>query len=138
LMTTIEFPYCRSTPKGKQVCNCDDPYVTITLSNAGFEVTVEGLVDSGCTMTLVNCDFAEALGVDLSTCTETSVTGVGAIAKGYMTTVDFQVQGFNNSFSSPVIFVENLPVPTLLGQLNFFQHFNVHFQKKNHKLILED
>jgi len=137
-MTTVEFPYCRSTPNSKQVCNCDDPYVTVTLKNAGFEITTEGLVDSGCTVTLVNADFAEALGVNFLICQETKVTGVGAVSVGYMSTIEFQVQGFDKAFNSPVIFVPNLPVSVLLGQLNFFQHFNVHFQKKHHKLTLED
>jgi len=138
-MTIIEFPYCRSTPTStKNICDCNDPYITVTLCNAGFEVPVEGLVDSGCTLTLVNSEFAEALGIDLSTCSEVPIGGVGAVVQARMAEINLRVQGFNYEFRSPVAFTDNLPVPILLGQLNFFQHFDVHFQKKHHKFTLDD
>jgi predicted aspartyl protease len=132
-----DFPYCKYD-NAYAVCNCNEPCLTVTLSNSGNTVTVTGLVDSGCTVTLVEASLAIALGIDLSICPKTKVGGVGGKVDGWMSEIDFIVEGFAKAFSSPVIFVENLPVSTLLGQLNFFEAFNIHFQKSKYLFTLEN
>ena len=134
-MSAVEFPYCKSDAT-LSACVCDDPCILVQLTYGKKVITVEGLVDSGCTTTLADLSLAEVLGVNLETCLPVPVEGVGGKVQGHMTTIGFNVEGFD-SFNGNVIFVENLPVSVLLGQQNFFDNFNIHFKKSEYKFILE-
>ena len=135
-MITADFPYCKFKPDFLG-CNCDEACLQVTLKNGGNEVTVEALVDSGCTVTHANSAIAEVLGIDLTTCVETLTMGInGEKDKAWLTEVVFSFQGMGEDFSGPLLFTDNLPVSILLGQRNFFDKFDVHFRKSKHLFTL--
>ena len=130
-----DFPYCRSN--SSLLCDCRMAYLVVELSFVNNSIAVEGLIDSGCSVTLVNAELAEPLGIDVSTCVETKIGVVGGEVKGFMTEINFEVQGVFEKYSGPVIFVEDLFVSVLLGQNNFFDKFDIHFQKSSYKFSIE-
>lgn len=135
-MTPVEFPYCKFNPDFSG-CNCDEACLLVTLKSDGKELTVEAMVDSGCTVTHANSAIAEALGIDLRTCVETETVGIsGEKEIGWMTEVTFSFPGLGEDYRGPVLFTENIPVSILLGQRNFFDKFDVHFQKRRHLFTL--
>lgn len=135
-MSAVEFTYCKFN-ETLTACDCNNPCLLVTLTYGHSAITVEALVDSGCTRTLADLSLAEQIGVDLQTCTKTKVGGVGGEVEGYMTTIGFQVQEFDNATQGSVIFVKDLPVTVLLGQLDFFEHYHIHFKKSEHCFSLE-
>lgn len=135
-----EFPYCRSTPNdGVNICDCNDPYITVTLQNAGKSIIIEGLVDSGCTITLVNASLAKKLGVNLDMLiVPAKVYGATGETTGQMMDLDIFVNAMGRKYKSPIIFVKDLPVSALLGQKNLFENFDIHFQKTRHRFLMDE
>lgn len=104
-----------------------------------YPYLILGLIDSGCTMTNMNADFAEFFGIDLETdCVKISQQGVGGIGEAFSfkSTLTMSIKDHGSPFESPVIFTRGLPVPLLLGQNNFFDHFDIKFQKRSNTFEL--
>ena len=87
-MASLELPYCKINASGS-ACNCDESCLNVNLSLGDKDITLEAMVDSGCTMTLVESSVAEVLGIDLSTCTTAPVSGICGETVGYMYSIDF-------------------------------------------------
>jgi hypothetical protein len=135
-MLKVEFPYCKFNPDFLG-CNCDEPCLLVTLKEGGKEITVEAMVDSGCTVTHANSALAGELGIDLRICIPTKTIGIsGEMEEAWMTEITFSLPGLGDDFRGPVLFTKNLPVSILLGQKNFFDTFDVHFQKSKHLFTL--
>jgi hypothetical protein len=135
-MTSVEFPYCKFN-QDFSACNCDEACLLVTLKQNGKEVTVDALIDSGCTITHVHAALAYELGIDLATCTETETVGISGAEPAWLSEVTLSLPGLGDDFRGPVLFTQNLPVPILLGQKNFFEKFDVHFQKSKHLFTLK-
>ncbi len=137
-MTWLKYDYsCRILPSGK--CVCDTPNIEVELSHSGKSDKYFGLIDSGCQATHAHTDIAKAFGIDLTKCPTTRVGGVIGDVKdiGYIYTLGMKLKDLGNKFESPIIFVDKLPVPILLGQNNFFEKFDIKFEKRNNTFLLK-
>jgi hypothetical protein len=88
------------------------------------------LVDSGAGATLINDEYADALGIDLKSGREVPVMGIEAnpvTAYGHMLTIKLDDE--LPAFSTLCYFVPNLPTSVLLGEEGIFDHFKIEFQK---------
>jgi len=133
-----ELPYCISRPEEGLICNCDKPYMMVTLKNAGLTISIDALIDSGCVITLVNAELAEPLGIDLDSLIVTEdIGGICGEVTGKKMSLEIYIKELDFTFLSPVVFIKDLPVPILLGQYNFFEAVDVHFQKSRHRFIIE-
>jgi len=120
------------------VCNCDVPNIDVELSfNDSIPYTFTALIDSGCQKTNINADIADIFGIDLTKCPQVKIGGITGSAIGYEFSIDMKLKDFGEKFESPAIFVPNLPVPILLGQSNFFDKFDVKFEKRNNVFELK-
>lgn len=129
-MPWIKYKYsCQMQKDGRSLC--DKPLITVELSHGDRVFSFVGLIDSGCTVNQANAEIAPLLGIDLAKAPQTSTIGVGGISKGFVSKVNMKVENFDQKFNAPIIFTENLPVPLLLGQDNFFDRFKIKFEKCN-------
>lgn len=139
---SIEVPYSCHVDQKVTTMNCDDPMLPIVLYYGDTKIKTDALVDSGCTVSHANMAIAKRLGIPLMSppCVESTTYGIAGLSHplvGYLIDVDFQIEGQDYKFSGPILFVENLPYQVLLGQRNFFDHYNVTF-KKSEKVFLLD
>jgi hypothetical protein len=108
---------------------CDTPQIDVILSNKGKLVPVKALIDSGCGITNIDLALAKLLDVDLNKAKRLEIRGVSGTKIGLLSSVDMEINKLGKSFNTPAIFVNNLPFPVLLGQNNFFEKFEVKFEK---------
>lgn len=103
------------------------PFLPVRLAYGGRETTIVGLIDTGASDCLFDCDVAEDLGIEIR---DTSLVkdyfGIdGQSIPGYVHTLDFQIQGFSEWIEITAGFLENkLPYP-LLGQNDFFDNYEI-------------
>ncbi len=116
---------------------CNRPLVDVEISAFGRSFVTQGWIDSGCTMTHADADIAVVLGIDLSTLPEVQTGGIHGDGVGYMSEVEFALDGIGKKFDGPIIFVKDLFVPILLGQENFFDKFNICFKKSEKIFTVE-
>lgn len=98
---------------------------------------VAALIDSGCTTTHIRTDIAGALGIDLSSAKERNSSGITGTAIGKHSKIEIEIEGHGEPFESPAAFLSTLPVPMLLGQNNFFDKFNIRFEKPKGSFYIE-
>lgn len=95
------------------------------------------LIDSGTDSTLINAEFAEMLGIDESKCKRIKVSGVESLnATGFGANIKFKIEGFEEEFTTEVVFVKNMVTAGLLGQKDIFENFKIRFEKRNNKFYL--
>jgi len=88
------------------------------------------LVDSGAGASLINDEYADALGIDLKAGREVPVMGIEAnpvTAYGHMLTIKLDEE--LPEFSTLCYFVLNLSTSVLLGEEGIFDHFKIEFEK---------
>ena len=129
-MGWIKYKYTGSFESGRVVH--ETPLIEVEISHNGKSQSFSGLIDSGCTMTHMAASIADFFNIDLTKCKE----GISKSADGIETRVpiseiSIKLKDFGDAFVTPVIFSKGLPVPILLGQNNFFDKFDVKFEKRN-------
>ena len=134
-MAYTEFPYqCQFDGDGSLFC---EPKITMILEYEGKCGYYTALVDSGCYRTHVNASIAEWLGVNIGALHDTTTIGIGGDKSGKLGRMMMQVNGLGEKFEVPVVFLEELGVDILLGQNDFFERFNVRFEKWKNVFYLE-
>ena len=116
---------------------CDLPFIVVKLHLGSRTMRVTALIDSGCTTTHIRTDIASALGLDLSAAKEKNSSGITGSAIGKHLKMQIEIEGHGGPFESPALFIASLPVPMLLGQNNFFDKFNVKFEKQKASFFIE-
>jgi hypothetical protein len=110
----------------------DLPIVDIELIYKEKTIKIQGLVDSGCQTTNIKASIARDLGIEFDK-PNWSIGGMGGNGQpGWK--IDgcrMKLKDHGNDFNASVIFTENMPFPAILGQDNFFENFNIKFEKKN-------
>ena len=136
-MVWIKLPYlCR--PEGPPAgFRCDFPIISIQIIRDKKVFETVGLIDSGCQRTHINHDIADFLGIDPHEGTKTNTSGITGMSEGFSTSIQMKVKDGGDVFGAPVVFVKGLPVAVLLGQENFFEKFNVRFEKSKGFFYIE-
>lgn len=123
----MKFKYRYKPDKYTETKTTKMPFLPIRLAYGEKEIVVEGLIDTGASDCLFDCDVAEALGIDIQgTPLVKDYFGIdGETIPGYVHTVDFQIQGFSEWIEVNAGFLESrLPYP-LLGQNDFFDNYEI-------------
>ena len=79
---------------------------------------------------------ADQLGINLEAAPEMTVTGIegsGVLAR----LSEIRLNIGNSAFNVPCLFSSNESTPYLLGRMGLFHRFNVIFDNRNKKIILE-
>ncbi len=115
---------------GKEGVVCR-PMLEIELHNGDFSLPpILAMIDSGCTTSMINASYAKDLGIIIESGTHLLVGGIGnGHSTGYVHTLSMMVKDSEYLFEAPFNFVIDLPVDILLGQNNFFEHYNILFEK---------
>jgi len=113
------------------------PFISAVLYYGSRSIRVQALIDSGCTTTHIHTDIARVLGIDLNAAQEKNSSGITGTAIGRHTRLQIEIEGHGDPFDSPVAFLNILPVSMLLGQNNFFDKFNVRFEKPKASFFIE-
>ncbi len=99
------------------------------LSKDGSVLEVPAVVDSGADTTVVNIEYAKALGITLGG--EQPILGIG---KGKVSSrpgrLPFKIKNTNFMLDVPAWYVDSENVGILLGQEMFFETFMIKFEKK--------
>ena len=135
-MAYTEYKYtCRIDGEGAFAC--DMPFIVVKLHHGGRAMKVTALIDSGCTTTHIRTDIADALGIDLSKAKEKNSSGITGTAIGKHFKMTIEIEGHGKPFETPIACLSTLPVAMLLGQDNFFDKFNVKFEKNKNSFFIE-
>lgn len=108
---------------------CELPKIPIELRLGGKIFPTDGVIDSGCTRTHIRADVADFFGIDTSKLSEATTHGITGSEKGRLVKISLDIIGHGEPFGAEVLIVKDLPVPVLLGNDNFFEKFNVRFER---------
>ena len=87
-----------------------------------------GLIDSGADTTMMNIEYAKALGIDLEKADKKEFLGIGdTCVTTYVSSVVMKVRHFEIPITTPVAFTDSSSVDVLLGQEDFFECFRIKF-----------
>lgn len=105
--------------------------VEVELAHEEYKLfPVMALIDSGCSTSMINANYARDLGIDVSSGVRLPVGGIGnGQSEGYVHMLRMNIKDSDYVFEAPFNFVTDLPIDILLGQNTFFDHFDVLFEK---------
>ena len=114
------------------------PQLWATIFYGGRSSEVFCLVDSGSDHTLINAEFADILGIDLSQCPRLEMSGVaGPTVEVCLAEIRVTFSGFEDEFKIKAKFVRGMATDVILGQSDFFEEFKIKFEKQKRKFYLE-
>lgn len=125
------------TPAGED-SKVPKPYVTLIMCSLERRINVHGLIDSGSDHNLFSTVLAESCGIDLRHATKVSVAGFnhgGKKNKGYLVPVKYVLD--NYEWIGDTVFVETDQPHGFLGQVGFFDAFNILFSYNNQTIDLK-
>lgn len=132
-----EYPYRCALDNDGEGVSCDTEYIPVSLVNGTDTFRTEGLIDSGCDLTLASVEIAEYLKIDLTGLPTVYVRGIGGIGEGRKSSVSLHVDDLGESFTCPIVFMRHFDIPVALGQRDFFERFNVRFEKHQSKFFVQ-
>jgi hypothetical protein len=89
-----------------------------------------GLIDSGADTTLVNMEYAKALGISVDSTNKKEFMGIGdSHITCFLGSVTMKIKHFDTPVTMSVAFIDSPSVDILLGQDNFFECFRIKFEK---------
>jgi len=110
---------------------CDLPKIPIQLRRGGKIFPTEGVLDSGCSRAHIRADIADFLGIDYKNLPTVDTFGITGSQGALKTKLLLEVVDHCDPFEITAIVVEKLPDPitVLLGNNDFFDRFNVRFER---------
>lgn len=108
------------------------PVVEIELFGPKTKVSIfNALVDSGADSILINAEFAKYIGIDISRAKRIEkVMGIdGKTIETYFVDIEIKIKEFSEKIKVEVGFVPNLAIHALLGQIGFFDHYRIKFER---------
>lgn len=112
------------------------PIISVEISNGAYSFEGLALIDTGTDYTLANSEIAEVLNIQLDKDNPVQIAGVGR-APGYLVKdVKLHFPQLAEDMVVDVIFVEDLGFNMLLGQSDFFEKFDVSFEKRSRKFFI--
>lgn len=105
------------------------PVVEIEISHKKQARKFLAVIDSGADNILMPSYIADVLGIDRRGSRRYSVMGISMEPiEGFIADVDFRVRNQSDTFTAPVVFIDN-NIPILLGQEGFFDEYRIKFEK---------
>ncbi len=134
-MEEKEYPYSGFKNRGGAISM--RPQIRAKVSYGGRSEYMFCLIDSGSDHTLINSEYAAALGIDLSRCPKLDMNGVlpGDVV-AMVAEVRMEFIGFDEEFKIRAKFVPGMTTDVILGQSDFFEEFKVRFERKRQKFYL--
>lgn len=94
------------------------------------------IVDSGADFTMMPRSVSEQLGINLEAARELKVAGVeGTLISAWLSEIELNIG--DSLLRLPCLFSSKEDTPYLLGRMGFFHRFNVTFDNRGKKIILE-
>lgn len=117
----------RSGPAGQSRRYIKYPLLRVRLAFGERSTDIVGLVDTGATDCIFDCDVADDLGISLKENLETrTYTGIaGQSVVGYIKKIAFRVEGFSEWIEIDAAFLESKLPYQLLGQSGLFDNYEV-------------
>jgi hypothetical protein len=114
------------------------PVISIRLTHNGKTVGFDALIDSGADSSVFNSQVAKALGIDLQSGMEKTFFGAtGQSAAAYFHPVQLQVVGMPEPIKILVGFTDSEGVGAVLGQADFFQHYQIKFERYKERVEIK-
>src|SRR5258705_1040364 len=105
------------------------PYLQVLIRYKQPTLQLLALVDSGAIETLLPATLGVALGIDVLAGDKKVYFGIGGqSALGYRHECNMRVQGLDSWIKLTVGFLDTIQIP-ILGQLGFFEHYQVLFER---------
>ena len=132
---SIKIPYqYKQSPYFGKICDIG-LVVEIWLSSIGYQ-PFQFALDSGADCTIVPRHLANLTGACLPPTPDAALTGVdGETMPAY--TGHLKLRIGSDEFGVRCLFTESDKTPLLLGRVDFFSLFNVHFDNRNNQIVLE-
>jgi len=113
-----------------------DPSIELSLKSPGGYLRVRFLLDSGADFTILPRSAALQLGINLTGSREMIITGIeGAGVRAWLS--EITVRMADSEMTLPCLFSSNEKTPYVLGRMGLFQRFNVAFDNRRKKIVLE-
>jgi hypothetical protein len=109
--------------------------IALPLKNAPRTKRFEAVVDSGATRCVFNAEIGRFIGLDIEAGKLEQTQGISAVANVYIHEIALYVPG--GPIKILAAFMENLPVPGLLGMNGFFENFIVKFDLSDFSFDIE-
>jgi len=104
------------------------PLIDMTILYRGYESSVlRGVVDSGCTITIINASFGELIGIPVRSGPSEQMTGFSGNEQETIYFHHIQLRVAGTSVRTMAGFCYGLPVQALPGRHGFFDHFKITF-----------
>ena len=114
------------------------PLIQVKLKYRARSFSTWGLLDSGADKFLINKEIAKQLGIDLNPLPRKGTQGiVGLPVPTWETSIDIEVEGFNDTFHSKISILDSHNVGILLGHTGFFEFFDVKLQTAQKQFEIE-
>lgn len=109
--------------------------VEVWIPSKGYQ-SFEFILDSGADITMAPRGMAKLVGVRLPRKADTWIYGIkGQKMAGYKGELKLRING--EEFGVKCLFTKSDKTPFLIGRVDFFSLFNVHFDNRNAQIILE-
>ena len=113
-----------------------DPTFELPVKTPSGYLRFRFLLDSGAELTMMPRSVAEQLGVNLGSAREMKVTGIeGSGVRAWLSEITLKIG--EAECRLPCLFSSNENTPCLLGRMELFRRFNVTFDNRGQKIILE-
>jgi hypothetical protein len=113
------------------------PKIVLPVRTPRGHELLEFLIDSGASFTMLPRPYAEVLGVDLGGAREIVARGIGGTGVSARLSEITLTVG-NTELTIPCLFSSREDNPLLLGRMGFFSRFNVTFDNRRKKIVLEE
>lgn len=99
-------------------------------SENGKKIQVLGLVDSGADQTMVNIQYADFLGIDLSKAETRGMRGIGdGVLPTKLSSFPLKSVELGEEIMIPACYTDSKNVDILIGQEGFFDNYRIKFEK---------
>ena len=126
----MKFQYTSTTSTNTKGKLTKRPMIELELTGRTSTVDALGLIDSGADTTMMNMEYAKALGVNLDLAKKKKFLGIGdSRVNCFLSVVTMKVKQMDYSITTPVAFTDSPSVDILLGQEDFFECLRIKFEK---------
>lgn len=114
------------------------PIIQVKLKHKFRSFSTWALLDSGADKTMISNQIGKQFGIDFKSLPQRSTQGIyGKPQPTWETTIDLEVGGFKDTFTSEVSFIDSPNVGILLGHVGFFEFFDVKLQTAQKQFEIE-